>query len=150
MSFESALALVLSFEGLFSDDKRDPGGRTMKGITQRTYSAWLAKRGLVEVLDVKDITDAEVASIYRTEYWNHARCDVLREPLATFMFDTAVNLGPNRAVGLLADSKGDPKVYLELRDAYYHRLVAKRPTMGVFLKGWLRRVEKLRTLLPKA
>lgn len=147
MSFESALALTLSFEGGFVDDPRDPGGRTNKGITQRTYTEWLAKHGLVEALDVKDIPDADVAAIYRTEYWTRSRCDVLKEPLATIMFDTAVNLGPNRAVGMLSDSAGDPKTYLDLREAYYRRLVEKRPAMAAFLRGWHRRVEKLRRLL---
>jgi lysozyme family protein len=147
VSFESALALTLEFEGGFSDDSRDPGGRTMKGITQRTYTAWLAKTGHLEAEDVKDISDDAVAAIYRREYWNRCRCDVLKEPLATIMFDTGVNLGPNRAVGMLADSAGDPKVFLDLREAYYRRLVEKRPVMGAFLKGWLRRTGKLRTLL---
>ena len=146
MSFEAALALTLGFEGGFSDDKRDPGGRTMKGITQKTYNDWLARRGLVESQDVKDITDHDVACIYRTEYWNRCRCDALKEPLATVMFDTAVNMGPNRAVGLLADSAGNPKTYLDLREKYYHDLVTKRPAMRVFLKGWLRRVGALRVL----
>lgn len=150
MSFESALAIVLANEGGFSNNPADPGGRTMKGITQRSYDAWLVKQGKVESQDVKDISDADVATIYRTEYWNRARCDVLKEPLATFHFDAAVNHGTNQAVAFLSESRGDPEMYLKCREDFYRRLVQKRPTMQVFMRGWLKRVEGLRRLLPKA
>jgi lysozyme family protein len=149
VSFESALAIVLRNEGGFSDNPADPGGRTMKGITQRSYDAWLVKQGKVESQDVKDISDTEVAYIYRTEYWNRARCDSLREPLATFHFDASVNHGPNVAVGFLSESKGNPDMYLKCREDFYRRLVVKHPSMGCFLIGWLKRVEKLRRLLPR-
>jgi lysozyme family protein len=148
MSFESALALTLQFEGGFVDRADDPGGRTQRGITQRTYDAWLAKQKRPPA-DVKGIPDTDVADIYRVEYWNRARCDSLKEPLATFHFDAAVNHGPNQAIGFLAESKGSPEMYLKCREDFYRRLVLKRPTMSVFLRGWLKRVERLRRLLPK-
>lgn len=146
MSFESALALTLQFEGGFVDDPRDPGGRTNKGITQRTYDDWQKKLGVPHA-DVKDIHDNEVAAIYKTGYWNKGRCDVLKEPLATIHFDTSVNLGVGRATGMMSLSAGNPTTYLDLREKYYRDLIVKRPTMAVFLKGWLRRVNKLRGLL---
>lgn len=146
MSFESALALTLRFEGGYVNHPADPGGATSRGVTQRTYDAWLLKNGM-PATDVKDIPDKDVADIYRTEYWQRAKCDALPEPLATLHFDAAVNHGPKQANEFLKGSGGDPTLYLTLREAFYHRLVLKRPAMAVFLRGWLKRVEKLRTLL---
>ena len=97
---------------------------------------------------MKDIHDNEVAAIYKNQYWNVARCDVLPEPLATFHFDAAVNCGPSKANLFLAQCKGDAKAYLNLREDYYRRLVQTRPTMEQFLKGWLNRTAALRKLAP--
>jgi lysozyme family protein len=42
----------------------DPGGATNKGVTFRVYDAYRARRGLPRQ-DVRHITSAEVADIYR-------------------------------------------------------------------------------------
>jgi len=68
-NFKSSLAAVLVHEGGYVNDPRDPGGATNKGITHRTYAAYLA-RNKMQLIDVKHITDAEVASIYRNQYWS--------------------------------------------------------------------------------
>jgi len=39
-AFETALPFVLRWEGGFVDHPADPGGRTNRGVTQRTYDAW--------------------------------------------------------------------------------------------------------------
>lgn len=146
MGFESALAVTLKFEGGYANHPADPGGATMKGITQRVYDAWLLKKGL-PACDVRDIPDKDVADIYRAEYWQRAKCDVLPDPLATFHFDAAVNHGPARANIFLGQSGGDPKKYLDIREKFFRDLVIKRSAMVVFLRGWLKRVDKLREML---
>lgn len=146
MPFEDALKVVLKHEGGYVNHPADPGGATNKGITTRVYHEYLATKGLPPA-DVKHISNADVADIYRTQYWNTAKCDVLPEPMATFQFDSAVNHGVNKANWFLANSRGDPAKYLELREDFYRHLARTRPAMQVFLKGWLKRIDSLRGLL---
>jgi lysozyme family protein len=163
--FVASLPFVLRWEGGFVDHPNDPGGRTNKGVTQRTYDAWRRRQGLA-LRDVKLIDEAEVHRIYESGYWIPPRCDLLARQLDLVQFDTAVNMGPGRAVRLLqgavgagvdgdfgtetehkvaASDPGETLVkYCSAREAYYRRLVQQRPDLGVFLKGWLNRLNALR------
>jgi lysozyme family protein len=163
--FLSALPFVLRWEGGFIDHPSDPGGRTNKGVTQKVYDGWLARQGL-SAADVKMITDAEVRAIYEADYWLPPRCNILQDPLSLVQFDTAVNMGAGRAVRFLQTAVGcgvDGKfgdgtlkavqncdqaaaitAYCDTREAFYRRLAEKRPDLGVFLKGWLNRLNALR------
>ncbi len=162
--FDKALGFALRWEGGFSDHPNDPGGRTMKGVTQRTYDAWLARQGRVSH-DVRDIPDTDVDAIYEDGYWRTARCPDLRADLDLVQFDTAVNMGPNRAVKMLQAAVGVPADggfgpitraacddchppdavarYCDIREQLYRKLAA-RPGQHVFLKGWLNRLADLR------
>ena len=104
-SFTAALPFVLRWEGGFVDDPDDHGGRTNKGVTQKVFSAWRANQGMAQQ-DVKQISDQEVASIYFNNYWLTAKCDALRSKLDLAAFDTAVNMGPNRAIKILQQAVG--------------------------------------------
>lgn len=163
--FESSLPFILRWEGGFVDHPSDPGGRTNKGVTQRAYTDWLARRGLPQS-DVKNITDAEVKAIYESDYWLPPRCNELPTQLDLVQFDTAVNMGVGRAVrflqtsvGCVADgrygtetvravarceSRSTLAAYCEAREAFYRRLVAKKPELKVFLAGWMNRLNALR------
>lgn len=90
--FERALRLVLRAEGGYAANPDDPGGETNRGITHRTYDAWRAACGL-PAQSVKEITDDEVASIYRTRFWDRGRCGDLPWPLSLIHFDACVNHG---------------------------------------------------------
>ena len=74
--FERALPRILAHEGGYVDDPRDPGGATNKGITHKTYSGWLRSKGLPDK-NVRYISDAEVAAIYRQNYWDRIQGDNL-------------------------------------------------------------------------
>lgn len=63
--FKKALKKVLKWEGGFVDDPDDLGGRTNKGITQRTYNIYYSG-------DVKDITDEQVEAIYKSGFWKRS------------------------------------------------------------------------------
>jgi lysozyme family protein len=163
--FNAALPFVLRWEGVFVDHPQDPGGRTNKGVTQRTYDAWRRRQGLVP-RDVKLVDDDEVQRIYESGYWLPPRCDLLARQLDLAQFDTAVNMGPGRAVRMLqaavgagvdgdfgpeterlvaqADLGATLVAYCDRREAYYRGLVQQRPELGVFLKGWLNRLNALR------
>lgn len=95
-NFEKILQLVLVHEGGYANNKNDPGGATMKGITHRTYDAWRTSRGM-PTRDVREITDREIAAIYRSQYWDVIKGDALPSGVDYAVFDFAVNSGPGRA-----------------------------------------------------
>jgi lysozyme family protein len=164
-AFEESLPFILRWEGGYVDHPDDPGGRTNKGVTQKTYDQWLARQGLPS-RHVKLIEDDEVKRIYESDYWAPPRCDLLQRQLDLVQFDTAVNMGVSRAVrflqtalGCAADGDFGPRteraasacdlgatviVYCDEREAFYRRLAERKPQLGVFLKGWLNRLNALR------
>ncbi len=164
-AFEAALPFILRWEGGFVDHPADPGGRTNRGVTQRTYDAWRAGQGL-SGRDVKLIEEAEVHAVYESGYWIPPRCDLIDRPLDLVQFDTAVNMGPRRAVRFLQQAVGcgvdgdfgpgtqravsacSPAdavaTYCSLREDFYRQIVARKPDQSVFLKGWMNRLNSLR------
>ncbi len=164
-AYDDALGFVLRWEGGFVDDPHDHGGRTMKGVTQKVYDAWRSGQGLSAGADVKNISDAEVSAIYKRDYWNKTLCNVLRSNIDLVQFDTAVNMGPVRAVKILqqavgagADGNFGPETqkacdacnppdaverYCSIREALYRRF-AEAPGQDRFLAGWLNRLKALR------
>jgi lysozyme family protein len=163
--FLASMPFVLRWEGGFVDHPADPGGRTNKGVTQATYDGWRRRQGQPP-RDVKFIGDDEVMAIYESGYWFPPRCDLLARGLDLTQFDTAVNMGPGRAVrflqtvvGAVPDGDFGPDTqrrlaardigetmlrYCDAREAYYRGLVDRRPALGAFLKGWLNRLNALR------
>ena len=161
-NFERALALTLRYEGGYVNHPKDPGGATMKGVTQKVYDRWRAKNGR-SVRDVRQIEDAELRDIYKLQYWDAVYGDRLPEGLDAAVFDFAVNSGPTRAVqelqrvlGLRTDGAmgavtleacmaRDPveliEVYCDARMAF----VRKLSTFSTFGKGWTRRITDVRT-----
>lgn len=164
-AFASSLPFVLRWEGGFVDHPNDRGGATNKGVTQVVYDDWRRKQGL-PTRSVREIQDTEVRAIYETGYWLPPRCNVLRQHLDLVQFDTAVNMGPGRAVRFLQEAVGTKVdggfgpntlkaveasdlgqtliAYCDEREAFYRRLAEKRPSQQVFLKGWLNRLNALR------
>jgi lysozyme family protein len=164
-AMESALQFVLRWEGGFVDHPNDPGGRTNKGITQKVYDSWRQRQGMASQ-DVKLISNDEVHAIYAQDYWLPPRCDLLGSPLDLIQFDTAVNMGVGRAVrflqgtlGCAADGNFGPTTeraltgcdagtavadYCQRREDFYRGLVQKNADLGVFLKGWMNRLNSLR------
>lgn len=91
-----ALPFTLAYEGDFSDHKDDPGGPTMKGVTQKVYDAYrIAKR--LDPRSVKLITKPELQEIYDRQYYQAIQGDRLPPGLDFAMFDFAVNSGPVQA-----------------------------------------------------
>jgi len=103
-NFDVALTTVLREEGGYADHPADPGGATMMGVTQATLSDW---RGYgVSKAEVKSLSRAEAAAIYRARYWDAVKGDELPAGLDLALFDLAVNSGPKRAVKLLQRALG--------------------------------------------
>ncbi len=85
-NFAPALGRALVHEGAYvNHHPKDPGGATMKGMTQRVYDAYRERRRL-PLRSVRLIDDAELREIYRRQYLGrregrsparrHRPCDV--------------------------------------------------------------------------
>lgn len=101
-NYDAALAAVLRSEGGYSNDPRDPGGATNKGVTQAVYDDYRRKLGSPS-RSVKLITPAEIAGIYKNRYWDAVRGDDLPAGVDYAVFDLAVNSGVSRASRFLQD-----------------------------------------------
>ncbi len=154
--FNLAVKVILVNEGGYVSNPSDPGGETNFGISKRAYPQ----------LDIKNLTADQAAELYRHDYWLFG--DLNNQDVATKLLDMSVNMGIKRAVTLCqisindigghcnVDGKwgkatestingSDTNLLLpEIRASqshYYTNLVAQRPELYQFLKGWLRRVQ---------
>ena len=164
-AFQQALPFILRWEGGYVNHPDDHGGPTNKGVTQKVYDRWRVQKGLA-ARDVREIEDAEVGAIYESGYWLPAKCDRLPAGLDLLQFDTAVNMGPGRAVRFLQTAVGATPdgafgsgtqtcldacdrgaamvAYCNAREAFYKSLVDNDAKQQVFLKGWMNRLNALR------
>lgn len=160
-NFEVSLKLTLVYEGGWSDHPADPGGATMRGVTQSVYDDDRDSRRLPRQ-SVRLITDAELHNIYRRRYWQLVGADALPGGVDYAMFDFAVNSGVGRAVktaqavvGMPATgvmSAGVVQAVLEFvqvhgvlaaTDGICHaraQFLRSLKTFGTFGRGWMRRV----------
>lgn len=160
-NFSRALSLVLKSEGGFVNDPRDPGGATNKGVTIATYRTYVDPKGTVD--DLKKITDAQVATVYRRQYWDVVHGAELPDGVDYATFDFAVNSGPDRAkkylqavVGVTQDGRIGPQtiaaVQAQAPATVINTLCDKRlsflkglKTWTTFGKGWSSRVTSVRS-----
>lgn len=165
-NFTKALALVLRHEGGYSNHPQDPGGATMRGVTQRVYDAY-RRRTKKPTRPVRSIDDKELQDIYKKQYWDAVAADGLPSGLDYAMFDYAVNSGPTRAtkdlqrvlgervdghVGqILLDAVAEHDM-ADTVDALCDRRLAflkRLRTWKVFGRGWSHRVEDVRARAKK-
>lgn len=160
--FDRCLAEVLRLEGGYADDPRDPGGPTKFGVTRATLGEALGRPASAE--EVRALSQAEAAAIYRRLYWAPMGGDALPAGLDLLAFDTAVNMGRSTAARLLQralDLKADGVIGAETLGrarvgsatgtirrlgALRRRRYAQLADFGVFGAGWLRRAEAVETL----
>jgi lysozyme family protein len=95
--FARSLAKVLISEGRYTNNPKDPGGATNKGVTQRVYNEDRISRGLT-TQSVQLITDIEVADIYQKRYWDIAKLDKLAPGVSYVVFDGNVNSGVAQSI----------------------------------------------------
>lgn len=91
------LDMILVHEGGYSNDPQDPGGATMKGVTQRTYDAYRSRKGLAP-RSVKLMEDDELREIYDQQYWDAVKADSIPSGVDYVVMDGAVNSGPKQSV----------------------------------------------------
>ena len=165
--FLTALRITLAFEGGYVNNPKDPGGETNHGITMAVFQH--TAHPLLHIdptsANLKALTAAQAAVIYRANYWNPIHGDAIpSQPLANILFDFYVNAGTHASkllqtvintlgatppipadgtigpatIAALATLPADAvfEAYKQGRIAYYQSLAKKYP---VFLKGWLAR-----------
>ena len=103
--FKTVFERVISHEGGYVHDWRDPGGETKFGISKRSYPDF----------DIAALTLDDAREIYLRDYWLVAGCNLLPVGLDYAVFDAAVNCGPDnaarwlqRAVGAAEDGRIGP------------------------------------------
>ena len=92
-NYNYALEQVLLSEGGYTNDPRDPGGPTNFGITIYDYRAYINHAGTAT--DVKNMTKAQAAAIYKSKYWDAVNGDNLPSGVDYCVSDYGVlNSGP--------------------------------------------------------
>lgn len=147
MKFEEAIAHVLSEEGGYVNNKKDPGGETKFGISKRSYPK----------IDIKNLTREQAVLIYRRDYWMKIRADELPDNINLHIFDFAVNAGAPTAIKLLQSIckikkdgivgpntlthsyKITPWQYAAGRVKHYCDLAKRKPDNLEFIEGWVNR-----------
>jgi len=150
------------------NDPLDRGGATNKGITQKTYNAYLTKHQL-PLRSVEDIDDDEVGEIYKQEYWDKCMCSDIPFPLDLIVFDSAIQHGVSRASKWLQNCVGsvpdgvvgintiyslhgkvlDKRIqdvienYLNGRISFYAQIISNDPSQKKFANGWKNRMDAL-------
>jgi len=161
-NFEACLELMLAHEGGYVHHEKDPGGRTNLGVTQRVWEEWVGHP--VAEKEMRALTPAMVAPLYKRKYWDAVRADDLVAGVDYCVFDVAVNSGPGRAIKLLQQSVGatpdggfgsitmaltkkaeqDPAKLIELYCARRLEFLQSLKTFETFGRGWSRRVGEVK------
>jgi lysozyme family protein len=159
-NYETCLARVLKHEGGYTNHPSDPGGPTNFGITIHDYRRYIKASGTAA--DVRAMTLADAAKIYRARYWDALRCDELPAGLDYAVFDYGVNSGISRAAKVMQRLLGigegaamTDAVISGARKADVQSLIGRLcderlaflkglRTWPVFGAGWGRRVAEVR------
>ncbi len=160
MTFETAIESVLKHEGLFTDDPVDNGNWTggKRNVGELKGTKYGISAAAYPNHDIKNMTREEAIVLYRFDYWNKSHCDKLPEDVRYIHFDTAVNMGLNRAAKLLQESVGaaadgiiGPNTLRKAKDAdvyrygfyrlvYYNRIIGNKNSQVKYINGWTNRI----------
>lgn len=166
ITFEIAKDIVLKKEGGYTKNPKDSGnwtgGKPNRGVLKGTKFGISAKS--YPDLDIKNLTRADAVSIYKRDYWDKIKADLLPEALRLTVFDMAVNAGVTRAAELLqeicnverdgiigpvtlsAAQSAGLEAYTKARKRHYVNLAEERPKDREFLEGWLSRADTIEAI----
>lgn len=147
-AFDDFIGRVLSHEGGYVSDARDPGGETKFGISKRSYPH----------IDIRNLSRESAVAIYRHDFWDRVQGDKLPRQLAFQALDAAVNHGignsvrwMQRAAGVADDGvigpvtlaavgRAEPTDLVLRFNAERLRFYARLSTFDAFGRGWVNRV----------
>jgi lysozyme family protein len=171
-NFEFAFKETLGYEGGYSDDPNDKGGKTKFGVTEvelkRSYN-----EGIVDHCNVKELTLDDAKVIYKDHYWDKiSGSKINNKYIAAELFDTSVNMGPRQAIKIVQRALEylgenlqidgiigpitiglinkwcikDPKtLYIILNcEQYmiYKIIIEVDPSQRTFARGWIKRIQQ--------
>lgn len=104
------VGLVVRSEGGYVWDPKDKGGATKFGIAFNFNRPELARIGITQPLQMKDLTLDQAREIYYWKYWLGSNCaHIASKRLCYIHFDSAVNHGMGGAANIMF--KLSPKPY---------------------------------------
>lgn len=158
---ENFLKHLFGNEGGYVNDPNDPGGETKFGISKKSYPN----------VDIKNLTIAQAAEIYKKDYWNPKYGELRNIQLAFKLFDLGVNMGVKTVIKILQHTlrfyfncnyviedgifghmtlqecnnlKQDDlyKQFIKAVEHHYDMLCINSPKLLKFRKGWQNRLDK--------
>ena len=151
MQFRTAVQCILQYEGGLVNHPNDPGGVTKYGISAKAYPE-LGPKG------VMSLTRENAEIIYKEDYWDVMKCDMLHDEVRLMVFDCAVNQGVGFATKVLQSAVGvtvdlfigpetisashrlDPHDLLHKIGAQRFERYALNPNWNTFKSGWMSRL----------
>lgn len=108
MNFDKAFDTTIGHEGGFTLNKNDAGNWTggKVGVGQLKGTKYGIAANSYPNLDIKNLTLDQAKAIYKRDYWDKAKCDLLPEGLKFHVFDVAVNSGVSRGIKTLQQAAG--------------------------------------------
>lgn len=158
--FPQFIERVLGHEGGFTTNRKDPGNWTsgVPGVGALKGTNWGIAASSYPSVNIRALTREQAIAIYRRDFWDAVRGDVLPPAVAYQALDVAINHGQDRArrmlqraAGVVDDGRIGPITLAALRQAdpndLVFRFLAERlefytslSTWPTFGKGWTRRV----------
>lgn len=161
---------ILSFEGGYVNDPRDPGGATNRGVTIATWRQVGYDKdgdGDIDVADLKLITPADAVSrVMKPHYWDRWQADRIKsQSVANIVVDWVWASGKHGITGvqkllgvkvdgivgektLAALNAQDPRALFDhihrARARFIDQVIAGRPTSACYRASWLRRLDYIR------
>lgn len=170
MKFDQAIEYVIAEEGGFTARESDAGnwtsGKVGKGVLKGTKYGISAASYPDE--DIRNLTKDRAKFLYKRDFWDVIRGDLLPAQVSLHVLDFAVNAGTGtairelqRAAGIKVDGLIGPKTlnaavkvtpwsYSEMRIWHYTGLAKKKAAYREFLAGWLLRNQKITRLCLEA
>lgn len=171
-SFSHALAFVLAREGGYVNDPTDKGGETKYGISDRRDGLADGKTDVdgdgKPDTRIKELTEEQAGQIYFRDYWYPSYCSQWPDGISLFVFDSAVQHSPKKAIQLLQEAVGftgkavdgivgkDTRAAVSSADAewlltrcflrrsrYYAEIIKANSSQGKYLNGWFNRLDEL-------
>ncbi|HBR1444701.1 TPA: glycoside hydrolase family 108 protein [Klebsiella pneumoniae] len=171
-SFSHALAFVLAREGGYVNDPTDKGGETKYGISDRRDGLADGKTDVdgdgKPDTRIKELTEEQAGQIYFRDYWSPSYCSQWPDGISLFVFDSAVQHSPKKAIQLLQEAVGftgkavdgivgkDTRAAVSSADAewlltrcflrrsrYYAEIIKANSSQGKYLNGWFNRLDEL-------
>lgn len=106
--FEPAFKFLLRDEGGYSNNPRDKGGETYRGISRKYWPQWFGwtlidgarwKTDFPKILNSNQSLNDSVEIFYRSKYWNPSFNLINSQQVASKLFDEAVNMDPGAGFG---------------------------------------------------